>query len=82
MVFEPPTDCCDVRKATYQEYVATTDYNVARIPQTAGVKEGAALGVACVAAAVSPGVSFGVDFSSCDGSRGPETLIIVRGIDH
>ncbi|TKA58755.1 hypothetical protein B0A55_12635 [Friedmanniomyces simplex] len=82
VVFGPSTDYRDVRKAAYQEYVVTTDYNVARIPQEVSVKEGAALGVAFTAAAVALGVSFGVDFSAVrSGPRGPDLLQMVRQLD-
>ncbi|TKA75382.1 hypothetical protein B0A55_06005, partial [Friedmanniomyces simplex] len=82
VVFGPSTDYRDVRKAAYQEYVVTTDYNVARIPQEVSVKEGAALGVAFTAAAVALGVSFGVDFSTVrSGPRGPDLLQMVRQLD-
>lgn len=63
IVFGPSTDYRDVRKAAYQEYLVTTDYNVARIPQNIQVKEGASIGVAWVAASIGLGVSFGLDFS-------------------
>ncbi|WPH01679.1 putative GroES-like superfamily, Luciferase-like domain, alcohol dehydrogenase-like protein [Acrodontium crateriforme] len=82
VVFGPSTDYRDVRKAAYQEYVVTTDFNVARIPSTATVKEGAALGVAFVAAAVALGVSFGIDFSTNrTGPKGPDFLQIIRALD-
>ncbi|SMY18631.1 unnamed protein product [Zymoseptoria tritici ST99CH_1A5] len=79
VVFGPSTDYRDVRKAAYQEYVVTTDYNVTRIPQGVSVKEGAALGVAWVAATVALGISFGLDFSSISGApRGPDLVKLVR----
>lgn len=82
VVFGPSTDYRDVRKAAYQEYAVTTDYNVARIPHGVDVKEGAALGVAFVAAAISLGVSFGLDFSNLrEASGGPDLLRLVRGLD-
>nr|POF07669.1 alkanesulfonate monooxygenase 1 [Quercus suber] len=82
VVFGPSTDYRDVRKAAYQEYVVTTDSNVARIPSHYSVKEGAALGVAFVAAAVALGVSFGLDFSkSRNGPPGPDLLQLVRQLD-
>ena len=82
VVFGPSTDYRDVRKAAYQEYVVTTAYNVARIPQNVSVKEGAALGVAFVAAAISLGVSFGVDFTSLRyAPNGPDFLRLVRSLD-
>jgi NADPH:quinone reductase-like Zn-dependent oxidoreductase len=82
VVFGPSTDYRDVRKAAYQEYVVTTDYNVARIPQNVSVKEGAALGVAFVAAAVSLGISLGVDFSAArNAPSGPDFLRLVRRLD-
>lgn len=82
VVFGPSTDYRDVRKAAYQEYVVTSDYNVARIPQGVDVKEGAALGVAFVAAAISLGISFGLDFSQLrEAPSGPDFLDIVRRLD-
>lgn len=82
VVFGPSTDYRDVRKAAYQEYVVTTDYNVSRIPQGVDVKEGAALGVAWVAAVVSLGISFGLDFSSLRGApQGPDLVQLVRSLD-
>lgn len=80
IVFGASTDYRDVRKAAYQEYVVTTDYNVTRIPQGVSVKEGAALGVAYVAAIVALGVSFGVDFSHPRNGapNGDDFLSIVR----
>lgn len=82
VVFGPSTDYRDARKAAYQEYVVTTDYNVTRIPQGVSVKEGAALGVAFVAAVISLGVSFGVDFSTLRyAPRGPDLLRLTRSLD-
>ena len=82
VVFGPSTDYRDVRKAAYQEYVVTTDFNVARIPNGTSVKQGAALGVAFVAAAISLGISFGVDFSNLrTAPSGPNFLPSVRGLD-
>ncbi|KAL9044844.1 MAG: hypothetical protein Q9214_002046, partial [Letrouitia sp. 1 TL-2023] len=46
VVFGPSTDYRDVRKAAYQEYLITTDFNVARLPTNLSVNTGAALGVA------------------------------------
>lgn len=79
VVFGPSTDYRDVRKAAYQEYIVTTESNVARIPQGVQVKEGAALGVAFVAAAISLGVSFGIDFKGS--STAPDFLQIGRGLN-
>ncbi|KAK4504574.1 hypothetical protein PRZ48_005490 [Zasmidium cellare] len=82
VVFGPSTDYRDVRKAAYQEYVVTTDYNVTRIPSGVSVKEGAALGVAYVAALVALGISFGVDFSSLrNAPAGPDLLHMARQLD-
>lgn len=82
VVFGPSTDYRDVRKAAYQEYVVTTDYNVARIPQGVSVKEGAALGVAFVAAITALGISFGLDLSNLRSApRGPDLLQITRQLD-
>lgn len=82
VVFGPSTDYRDVRKAAYQEYVVTTDYNVTRIPTGVSVKEGAALGVAWVAALVALGISFGVDFSNLrNAPSGPDLLHMARQLD-
>jgi len=82
IVFGPSTDYRDVRKAAYQEYVVTTDSNVARIPQGVQVKEGAALGVAFVAAAIALSISFGLDVSRLrTGPSGPDLLQTARSLD-
>ncbi|KAK8200460.1 chaperonin 10-like protein, partial [Phyllosticta capitalensis] len=83
VVFGPSTDYRDVRKAAYQEYVVTTDSNVARIPKGYNVKHGAALGVAFVAAAIGLGSSFGLDFGDlvADVPRGPNLHGLARAVD-
>ncbi|KAF7191151.1 FMNH(2)-dependent dimethylsulfone monooxygenase [Pseudocercospora fuligena] len=82
VVFGPSTDYRDVRKAAYQEYVVTTDYNVTRIPQGVSVKEGAALGVAYVAATVALGISFGLDLTNLrNGPRGPDLFSLTKQLD-
>jgi NADPH:quinone reductase-like Zn-dependent oxidoreductase len=78
VVFGPSTDYRDVRKAAYQEYIVTTHSNVARIPQGVQVKEGAALGVAFVAATIALGLSFGLDLSA---SGSPDFLGVARGLN-
>ena len=78
IVFGASTDYRDVRKAAYQEYVVTTDYNVTRIPKGVQVKEAAALGVAYVAAVAALGISFGVDFSRI--RNGPSGIDFLDGI--
>ncbi|OJD36028.1 alkanesulfonate monooxygenase [Diplodia corticola] len=82
VVFGPSTDYRDVRKAAYQEYVVTTDYNVARIPHGVPVHTGAAIGVAFVAAAIGLGTSLGLDFSSLarDAPLGPDLYQLVRSV--
>lgn len=83
VVFGPSTDYRDIRKAAYQEYVVTTDYNVARIPKGVSVKTGAAIGVAFVAAVIGLGTSLGVDFSSLarEAPLGPDLYQLVRSVD-
>lgn len=82
VVFGPSTDYRDVRKAAYQEYAVTTDFNVARVPHGVDVKEGAALGVAFIAAAISLGISFGLDFAKLrDAPEGPDLLRAARTLD-
>ncbi|EQB48174.1 hypothetical protein CGLO_12622 [Colletotrichum gloeosporioides Cg-14] len=74
------TDYRDLRKAAYQQYVATADFNAVRLPPAEIVSPaaGATLGVAFVAAVLSLGVCMGVDFSSV--LDGPDLLSLVRSI--
>lgn len=79
VVCGPSTDYRDIRKAAYQEYLVTNDYNVARIAATTSVKAGASIGVAFSAAAISLGVCFGLDFAGLS-PRGPDLWGLVRHI--
>ncbi|KAM0321682.1 hypothetical protein ACHAPQ_009300 [Fusarium lateritium] len=72
------TDYRDLRKATYQQYVVASDFNVVRIPKEITVQEGATLGVAYVAAALSLGICLGVDFTHVH--NGPNILNLVRDV--
>ena len=82
IVFGPSTDYRDVRKAAYQEYLVTTDYNVARVPQNVKVTDGAAIGVAFVAAAIGLGISFGADFTKLEEAPLPvDILRLVRSLN-
>ncbi|RSL81147.1 hypothetical protein CEP51_006049 [Fusarium floridanum] len=72
------TDYRDLRKATYQQYVVASDFNVVRIPKEITVNQGATLGVAYVAASLSLGVCLGVDFTSVH--DGPNILNLVREV--
>ena len=78
VVFGPSTDYRDVRKAAYQEYLVTTSYNVARVPQSMSAEECAPLGVAFVAATITLGICFGLDFSTLDG---PDLLRMTHSMD-
>ncbi|KAK2063087.1 alcohol dehydrogenase GroES-like domain-containing protein [Colletotrichum caudatum] len=75
------TDYRDLRKAAYQQYVVTADFNAARIPRgidpVVAPPAAATLGVAFVAAVLSLGVCMGVDFSGVLG--GPDLLQMLRG---
>ncbi|KPM42739.1 hypothetical protein AK830_g3799 [Neonectria ditissima] len=72
------TDYRDLRKATYQQYVVASDFNVVRIPKEITVSEGATLGVAFVAASLALGICLGVDFTQAH--NGPNILDIVRNV--
>lgn len=72
------TDYRDLRKATYQQYVVASDFNVVRIPKEITVSEGATLGVAFVAASLALGICLGVDFTRAH--DGPNILDLVRSI--
>ena len=81
-VFGPCTDYRDVRKAAYQEYLITTDFNIARLPKNLSVNTGAALGVAFVSAFLALGISLGFDFSTVGkGPPGPDLHAIIKVVD-
>ena len=81
-VFGPSTDYRDLRKAAYQEYLVTTDFNVARLPVELPVNTGAAVGVAFVAALLALGISLGFDYASIEGAtKGPDLLGLIRKLD-
>lgn len=73
------TDYRDPRKAAYQEYVVTFDFNAVRLPPRISYEEGSTLGVAFVAASLALGICMGVDFTNV--SDGPDLLKIVKAID-
>ncbi|TDZ21988.1 Trans-enoyl reductase lepG [Colletotrichum orbiculare MAFF 240422] len=72
------TDYRDLRKAAYQEYVVSADFNAVRIPPNVSPRAGATLGVAFVAAVLSLGVCMGVDFSHV--LDGPDLRSLARSI--
>ncbi|KAF4990990.1 hypothetical protein FGRMN_8111 [Fusarium graminum] len=72
------TDYRDLRKATYQQYIVASDFNVVKIPKEITVQQGATLGVAYVAAALSLGICLGVDFTKVH--NGPNILKLVREV--
>lgn len=72
------TDYRDLRKAAYQEYVASLDFNLVRLPASISIEDGSTLGVAFVASAIALGVCFGVDFSGI--LDGPNLYEIVRSV--
>ncbi|KAL1303788.1 hypothetical protein AAFC00_007125 [Neodothiora populina] len=73
------TDYRDLRKATYQDYVISSHFNVARLPEHISSEQGAAVGVAFVTSALALGICLGLDFSNV--ADGPDLLDIVRSID-
>ncbi|KAG7101449.1 Trans-enoyl reductase lepG like protein [Verticillium longisporum] len=73
------TDYRDLRKAGFQEYVVSSDFNTVRIPPNVPRQPGATIGVAYVAAVLSLGVCMGVDFSSI--LDGPDLLQVVRSVE-
>lgn len=73
------TDYRDLRKAAYQEFVVSFDYNVVRLPPALSYEEGSTLGVAFVAASLALGICMGVDFS--DVTNGPDLLKLVKAAD-
>lgn len=73
------TDYRDLRKAAYQEFVVSLDYNVVKLPQALSYEEGSTLGVAFVAASLALGICMGVDFS--DVTNGPNLLKLAKAAD-
>lgn len=79
VILSPSTDYRDIRKAAFQEFVISTEYNCARVPREIPVQSCAAVGVAFVAATLALGICFGVDFSvSSNTFRGPNLLGLIR----
>lgn len=72
------TDYRDPRKAAYQEFVVTFDFNAVRLPPRISYEEGSTLGVAFVAASLALGICMGVDFS--DVLDGPNLLEVVKTV--
>lgn len=81
IVVVPSTDYRDIRKAAFQEYAITTDFNAARIPSSTSIHASASVGVAFVASALALGVSFGLDFSLLTQSPGPNLVQIIKQLD-
>lgn len=80
-MFGPSTDYRDIRKAAYQEFLVTNDFNVAKVPSNLSVNIGAAIGVAFVSAVVSLGISIGVNFANTlKAPRGPDLRSILSHI--
>jgi hypothetical protein len=68
-----------MRKAAFQEFVVTTEYNSARVPTAMPVLQAAVIGVAFVAAALGLGICLGVTFSGGSGTfNGPDLFNQVR----
>ena len=81
-MFGPSTDYRDVRKAAYQEYLVTTDFNVARLPASLSVDVAAALGVAFVSAFLALGISLGFNFAGTGKSNeGPDLLELLLKVN-
>ena len=82
VILSPSTDYRDIRKAAFQEYVISTEFNAARVPTDMPLQASAAVGVAFVTAALALGVCLGVDFARFpDALNGPNLFGLVRKID-
>lgn len=82
VVLSPSTDYRDIRKAAFQEYVISTEYNSARVPRNIPIQTSAALGVAFVTAALALGVCLGVNFATAqDSLNGPDLFSLLREVD-
>ena len=78
-VLSASTDYRDIRKAAFQQYAVTTEYNSARIPTEMPIHHGAAVGVGFVTAALAMGVCLGINFAKA--LRGPDLYSLLRQID-
>ncbi|KAK4613630.1 Trans-enoyl reductase [Fulvia fulva] len=74
----PSTDYRDLRKAAYQEYAIASHSTVCRLPRHVSTSQGAAIGVAYVAAALAMGVCLGLPMPALGSNTGPDILDIVR----
>ncbi|CAK3903054.1 Alcohol dehydrogenase superfamily, zinc-type [Lecanosticta acicola] len=74
----PSTDYRDLRKAAFQEYAIASHSTVCRIPQHVSVSQGAALGVAYVAAALALGICLGLRIPHRSKEHGIDLLRLVR----
>ncbi|EME42431.1 hypothetical protein DOTSEDRAFT_45964 [Dothistroma septosporum NZE10] len=74
----PSTDYRDLRKAAYQQYAVASDSTVCRLPSHVSASQGAAIGVAYVAAALALGICLGLPMPAVGSRAGPDLLEIVR----
>ncbi|KXT00416.1 hypothetical protein AC578_3349 [Pseudocercospora eumusae] len=75
------TDYRDQRKAAYQQYAIASQHTVCRLPAHVSMSQGAALGVAYIAASLALGVCLGVRLSKASSVKGaisPDIRKIVR----
>ncbi|KXT10079.1 hypothetical protein AC579_2467 [Pseudocercospora musae] len=64
------TDYRDQRKAAYQQYAIASEHTVCRLPGHVSTSQGAALGVAYIAASLALGVCLGVRFPKAGSGKG------------
>ncbi|EME80743.1 uncharacterized protein MYCFIDRAFT_35639 [Pseudocercospora fijiensis CIRAD86] len=75
------TDYRDQRKAAYQQYAIASQHTVCRLPGHVPIPQGAALGVAYIAASLALGVCLGVKLPKAGSGKGvasPDIRRIVR----
>ncbi|KAF2765583.1 GroES-like protein [Teratosphaeria nubilosa] len=80
LVLGASTDYRDLRKAAYQQYAVALEHSVTRLAAHVAPEQGAALGVAYVAAALALGVCVGLRLPDLSALRGPDLYHLVRRV--
>ncbi|KAH9826919.1 GroES-like protein [Teratosphaeria destructans] len=74
------TDYRDLRKAAYQQYAVALEHSVTRLASHVAPEQGAALGVAYVAATLALGICLGLRLPDLSALRGPDLYHLVRRV--
>ncbi|KAK4541112.1 hypothetical protein LTR36_008337 [Oleoguttula mirabilis] len=74
------TDYRDMRKAAFQEYAIALEHNVCKLPKHVSVAQGAAIGVAYVAAGLALGVCLGLRLPAFGSAQHLDLRALVRSL--